>query len=295
MILTNKDLLTLCNTAILAAKQAGKFIAENANKNIAIQNKTGADSLASQVVTEVDFKAQEIILKTLAKSILDYDLALLTEESVDDKSRFEKDYFWCIDPMDGTLAFTEKTPGYAVSIGLVSKSGESLIGVVFNPSTKILYHAIKGEGAYKNEMPWKPDLSFENKNSFTLQMDRTFLKHKFYEHFIGEIKTILKSYGITELKIQKQAGAVLNACWVLDDAPACYFKLPKPQSGGGSIWDFAATSCIVSEASAFVSDINGDLIQLNRPETSFMNKNGVLFASNKEISDQLISFYKTLS
>jgi 3'-phosphoadenosine 5'-phosphosulfate (PAPS) 3'-phosphatase len=125
-------------------------------------------------------------------------------------------------------------------------------------------------------------------------MDRTFLKHKLYKHFITEIKSILKSYEITELKIQKQAGAVLNACWVLDEAPGCYFKLPKPQAGGGSIWDFAATSCIIHEAGALVSDFHANSIQLNRLETTFMNKHGVLFASNKEISDKLLGFYKTL-
>lgn len=290
MILTNKDLQSLCKIAIDAAKQAGKFISENANKNIAVQNKTGADSLASQVVTEIDIKAQEIILKALEKSISDYDLALLTEESVDDKSRFEKDYFWCIDPMDGTLAFTEKTPGYAVSIGLVSKSGESLIGVVFDPSTEILYHAIKGQGAFRNEKPWQPNLSLRNQSSFTLQMDRTFLKHKLYKPFIEELKAILKEFEIAELKIQKQAGAVLNACWILDEAPGCYFKLPKAQAGGGSIWDFAATSCIVKETGAFITDLNGSPIQLNRPETTFMNKNGVLFASHLEIQEKIIKF-----
>jgi 3'-phosphoadenosine 5'-phosphosulfate (PAPS) 3'-phosphatase len=290
MILTNKDLDSLCQTAIIAAKRAGKFIRENANKNIAVQNKTGADSLASQVVTEIDIKAQEIILETLNQSISDYDLALLTEESVDDKSRFEKDYFWCIDPMDGTLAFTEKTPGFAVSIGLVSKSGESLIGVVFDPSTEILYHVIKGQGAFKNEKQWNPDLSLENKSSFTLQMDRTFLKHRSYKHFIEGIKEFLKPYGITELKIQKQAGAVLNACWVLDEAPGCYFKLPKPQAGGGSIWDFAATSCIIHEAGAMVSDLYGKSLYLNRPETTFMNEKGVLFASHLEIQERILEF-----
>jgi fructose-1,6-bisphosphatase/inositol monophosphatase family enzyme len=295
MILTNKDLFRLCNTAIEAAKQAGKFIGENANKNVTVHNKTGADSMASQVVTEVDFKAQEIILKTLAKSISDYDLALLTEESVDDKSRFEKDYFWCIDPMDGTLAFTEKTPGYAVSIGLVSKNGESLIGVVFDPVTQTLYHAIKGQGAFLNNSPWRPDFLMNNKTAFTLNIDRSFVNHKMYEQTIAEIKNIIQSFGLTELKMQKQAGAVLNACWVLENAPGCYFKFPKPRAGGGSLWDFAATACIIKEAGAFVSDCYGELLELNRSESSFMNHKGVLFASNKEIQNEILKLYKMLS
>jgi len=125
MNLTSTNLSNLCKTAIEAAKQAGRLINSYTNKNITVQNKEAADSLASQVVTEVDVKAQDIILGVLSPTLEKYDLALLTEESVDDKSRFEKDYFWCIDPMDGTLAFTEKTPGYAVSVALVSKNGES--------------------------------------------------------------------------------------------------------------------------------------------------------------------------
>lgn len=294
MILTNKDLQKLCKKAIIAAKKAGNFIGKNADKAITVQNKSGADSLASQVVTEIDVQAQEIILQSLKKSISDYDLALLTEESVDDKSRFDKDQFWCIDPMDGTLAFTEKTPGYAVSIALVSKAGESLIGVVYNPSTKVLYHAIKGQGAFKNEKPWSPDLSMKNRSSFTLQMDRTFLHHRNYKPVIDEINGFVKEFGIGEFKIQKQAGAVLNACWVIDNAPGCYFKFPKPQAGGGSIWDFAATTCIAKEAGIIVSNFSENYLQLNHPETTFMNSQGVLFASDKEISDRILSLYKKL-
>ena len=55
-----------------------------------------------------------------------YDLALLTEELEDDGSRHVKDYFWCIDPIDGTLPFTQKKPGYGVSIALVARDGASV-------------------------------------------------------------------------------------------------------------------------------------------------------------------------
>ncbi|NQU52002.1 MAG: inositol monophosphatase [Bacteroidetes bacterium] len=295
MQLTKNDLNNLCNTAIEAAQKAGSFIRENTSKNHSVQNKNGADSLASQVVTEVDFKAQGIILSILEESIKHYDLALLTEESVDDKSRFEKDYFWCIDPMDGTLAFTEKTPGYSVSIGLVSKTGEPQIGVVYDPTTNLLYHAIKGQGAFKNEMPWKPELYLSGKSTFTLHIDRTFVTHKLYDRFMDEIKLIANTFGITTLKIQKQAGAVLNACWVVEEAPSCYFKLPKPQIGGGSLWDFAATNCIVSEAGGFASDFYGAPINLNRAESTFMNHKGVLFASNIELQEKIIALSSMLS
>ena len=79
MKLTNNNLKELCKIAIMAAKEAGQIINEFVDKNVTVNNKEGADSLASQVVTEVDIKAQEIILKILEDTIQNFDLALLTE------------------------------------------------------------------------------------------------------------------------------------------------------------------------------------------------------------------------
>jgi len=284
MHLKSTDLTNLCQTAIKAAQQAGKLISEYANKNIEVKNKEAADSLASQVVTEVDVKAQKVILDILSPTLSEYDLALLAEESTDDKSRFLKDYFWCIDPMDGTLAFTEKTPGYAVSIALVSENGEPVIGVVFDPSTQNLYYAVKDQGSFKNNQAWHPDLSNRNKPDFTLHMDRTFLEYEHYEDFISRLKNSLAEKNIGELKIQKQAGAVLNAIWVLDQAPGCYFKLPKATPGGGSLWDFAATACIFNELGAPAKSYDSSTLDLNRSDSTFMNHRGVLYAGNEEIA-----------
>lgn len=292
MKLNSKDLETLCQTAITAAKQAGKLISSYSNKTVTVQNKKAADSLASQVVTEVDIKAQNRILKTLSPTLQKYDLALLTEESVDDKSRFEKDYFWCIDPMDGTLAFTEKTPGYAVSIALVSKSGESQIGVVFDPVTETLYHAVKGAGAYKNNMPWKPNLSLPDKSCFNLYIDRSFIDHKNYNSIISRFQNLVQELKLNHLKIEKLAGAVLNACWIIDNAPACYFKIPKPQIGGGSLWDFAATACIISEAGAYAKSMDGSPLDLNRPDSTFMNHKGALYVSNRKLVNEIVEILR---
>jgi len=253
-----------------------------------------ADSLASQVVTEVDLKAQETILAVLSPTLIKYDLALLTEESTDDKSRFEKDYFWCIDPMDGTLAFTEKTPGYSVSIALVSKSGEPQLGVVFDPVAKTLYHAILKQGAFKNKQPWKPELSFRNKATFNLNIDRSYILHKNYKKSIVEIEKIAHKFDIEKIEIQNYAGAVLNAIWTLEKAPGCYFKLPKTTIGGGSLWDFAATACIVKEAGAYGTSFNGSVLDLNRKDSTYMNHKGVLYASDQTLAIEIQNIFKQL-
>ena len=281
MPLNSNDLLQLGSLAIKAARQAGEFIAAHAKDKMTVQTKTGGSSRASQVVTEVDLLCQELILQTLSPTLAQYDLALLTEESTDDHSRFEKDYFWCIDPLDGTLPFIESTPGYAVSIALVARDGTPQIGVVYDPVEQTLYHAVKGQGAFRNEQAWKVQSSG---TSFHLIADRSFARQPHYAETLAAIKRMADCPVETIL----HGGAAMNACWVLEKAPACYFKFPKPDDGGGSLWDYAATACIFREAGAVATDMRGAALDLNRRDSTFMNHRGILYASSHEIADAIM-------
>jgi len=252
MKLDMTDFQALCQVAIKAAKQAGEMIQKHVGCDMVVTHKSSGSSLASQIVTEVDLKSQEMILKLIQPTCEEYDLGLLIEESDDDLSRFEKDYFWCIDPLDGTLPFVERRPGYGVSIALVSREGLSYLGVVYDPVTQTLYHGIKGLGTFRNEniWDWKPN-------------------------FKGSYETI------------HCGGAVMNACWVLENAPACFVKRPKIQEGGGCLWDYAATACLFEGLGAVVSDSYGNALNLNSKDSVFMNHRGVLYASHREISNEL--------
>ena len=78
----------------------------------------------------------------------------------------------------------------------------------------------------------------------------------------------------------------MNACWVLERPAACHFKFAKPQAGGGSLWDYAATACLFQEAGAAVSDVYGDPLDLNRADSTFMNHRGAVYASDAELAAQ---------
>jgi len=65
----------------------------------------------------------------------------------------------------------------------------------------------------------------------------------------------------------------------LENGPGCHLKLPKPEEGGGSLWDYAATACIYEEVGAWATDVYGQPLELNRRESTFMNHRGVLYAS----------------
>jgi fructose-1,6-bisphosphatase/inositol monophosphatase family enzyme len=285
MKLDEKSLFLLRQCAITAAYQAGKFIKKQTLTDFDIQKKTGGNSKASQIFTEIDIKSQKIILANLRPTCKYFDLGMLTEEQADDKSRLEKDYYWCIDPLDGTLPFTEGKNGYSVSISLVSRQGEAVIGVIYNPVKDDIYYAIKNKGAFKNNaLSYKKILKSSN-TDFYFIMDRSFKQYRHYNQIYQLLENTVKEMGYSKLKIIDHGGAAMNAIWVLDHAPAVYFKFPKQKKGGGSLWDYAATSCIFHELGAHSSDIFMKELKLNQPDSTFMNKNGIFYASDLNLAN----------
>lgn len=275
------DLQHLANIAIEAALSAGTIIQKHMNEKVIVEKKEGGSNYASQVVTKVDRECERIILSHLKPTCKVFDIGVLSEETEDDGSRFEKDVFWCIDPLDGTLAFINKQPGFSVAIALIAKDGTPLIGVVFDPSTEIVYHAIKDNGAYKNRNPWE----IKNTNDYlTYVTDKKLTdtpKSAEIQNILNKHKANLGLKGIKEIS---GAGAVMNAILVLENGPACFLKLPKKEVGGGSIWDFAATACIYQELGLPATHFNGETLDLNKKGDTFMNHQGVYYSSFKKLN-----------
>ena len=278
------DLQSLAETAVTAARSAGQIISQSSNQKIEVEHKDGGHTYASQVVTEVDRKAQDAILEILNSASDEYDFALLTEESEDDHSRFQKEYFWCIDPLDGTLPFTKKEPGYSVSIALVSKCGKPQIGVVYDPVHDVLWEAAIGRGVKKNDQPWMMN---SNSEILTFTYDRSFEKHPERQRVLDELNSYAQAIGLTKVHATQYGGAVINACHALESAPGCHFKFAKPEEGGGSIWDYAATACLFEQAGASVSDVYGDALDLNRSDSTFMNHRGAVYATDTSLASKI--------
>ncbi len=278
------DLEALTREASQAALEAGEIIRSHQNRDVDVVHKEGGDTYASQVVTEVDRKAQDAILQVLGPTCEELELAVLTEESEDDHGRLEKDFFWCIDPMDGTLPFIRREPGYSVSIGLVAKDGSPRIGVVYDPVHDVLWQATKGEGILRNGEPWTLDVSSEE---LTFTYDRSFADHPERDRVLQELEDYAHSIGLKKLVATQFGGAVINACHALENGPGCHFKFAKPQEGGGSLWDYAATACLFEEAGAVVSDVHGQPLDLNRSDSTFMNHRGAVYATDENLAQRI--------
>ena len=270
--------------AVQATLEAGELIRSYQDREVEVLHKEGGGTYASQVVTEVDRKAQDAILQILGPSCEEFDLAVLTEESEDDGSRFEKDFFWCIDPMDGTLPFIRKEAGYSVSIGLVARDGSPQIGVVYDPVHDVLWQATKGQGVRRNGEPWTLNASSQE---LTFTYDRSFADRPERDRVLQELEEYAHTVGLSKLVATQFGGAVINACHALENSPGCHFKFAKPEEGGGSLWDYAATACLFEEAGAVVSDVHSEPLDLNRSDSTFMNHRGAVYATDRNLAERI--------
>jgi len=299
MRLDQKQLSELAELAVRAASSASAYIQQVDPSTLQlegmVEHKTAGDTLASQVVTEVDREAQAILHAALRPSCQAFDIGWLAEEDADDGSRFVSDYFWCIDPLDGTLCFIEHAlegkssregvGGFAVSVALLDRNGLPQIGVVADPISDRVRHAVRGSETTR---------SLIRDEHFILFADRSFSADPRAPLCLDSLEKLAQRRGLRGVEIRVEGGAVMNACWVMEHTSACYLKLPKPSLGGGSLWDFAATSCLAHACGASASDVWGKPLDLNRKDSTFMNHRGVLFASTPELATDLLAGIGTL-
>lgn len=290
MKLSTNDIESLAQVAQKVTYIAAEYIQSQVKETHHIELKDGIKNLATQVVTAIDLESQRLILEQLKPSLKTYDLGLLTEELPDDGSRLVKDYFWCIDPLDGTLPFTEQEPGYAVSIALVNQAGEPIIGAIADPYQKTYWLGIKGSGVFKNDEPY----AFEQKTkTLVCQFDRSFLNSANYKSTVEALQLLCQAQGYEEMEISTGKGAVMNAMSLLTEGSGCYVKWPKTARGGGCIWDYAATRLIFEELGLPVSTASGMDLPLNQKEV-YMNNYGVIYSTSHVLQQKIIRIGKQL-
>ncbi|MBB6671951.1 inositol monophosphatase family protein [Cohnella nanjingensis] len=139
----------LLASAIRYAKEAGEQILQRMSAPYRVGDKVNRADL----VTDVDLHSEQFIRAAIGRDYPDH--WILSEETDGARDAFGfmelpvPGFGWIIDPIDGTINFVHGIPHFAVSIGIV-QDGSLLHGVVFNPATRELYHASRGDGAFLN-------------------------------------------------------------------------------------------------------------------------------------------------
>lgn len=244
--------------AIQSIKEAGRVLKKNFRKNIKVFFKKDLTP-----ITDVDLKANEIIVKIIKKNFPSH--GIVSEES---GGRFGKEFIWIIDPLDGTRNYTKGFPFFSVSLALL-KEREPILGIVFNPLNGELYLAEKGEGAYLNGEKIKV-----NKINNLSKVILSFNKGQDLE---GGLRILMKIaphigtfrfWGSVHLEMCQIALGKIEGCLVS--------KL--------AFYDAIAGAFIVKEAGGRVTDFEGRDWQIN-------TKN--ILVTNGKIHNQLLKLIKS--
>ncbi|MTI32261.1 3'(2'),5'-bisphosphate nucleotidase CysQ [Xanthovirga aplysinae] len=136
-----KPLLELAKDAAL--KAGIKILEVYQNEELDVELKGDQSPL-----TKADKLAHQEIVKILENS----PLPILSEEgkNIPYEERKGWEYFWMVDPLDGTKEFIKKNGEFTVNIALINGQ-KSIMGVVYSPVLKKLYWGGKDLGAFMQE------------------------------------------------------------------------------------------------------------------------------------------------
>ena len=209
------------------AKNAGDTIMEIYNRDFSIEYKDDKSPL-----TEADLASNEVIIKGLEH----YGIPIMSEEgkSIEYEERKDWEYYWCIDPIDGTKEFIKKNGEFTVNIALIHKD-TPILGVVYAPAMNDMYKAKKGEGAFKNnkKLPLQSNPDMNKKISVVASKS----------HLSDETQAFIDALDTQEI-VQVSKGSSLKLCMVAEGEADIYPRLAPTME-----WDTAAADAIVRESS----------------------------------------------
>lgn len=238
------------------AKEAGEKILEVYNTDFEVQYKEDKSAL-----TDADLKANDVITKGLHEAFPE--IAILAEESIDDKSRLENEWCFIVDPLDGTKEFVKKNGEFTVNIALAHK-GESLMGVIYVPVTGGLYFALRGGGAfYEEDGETKPIRVSDATSNLKMAASRS--------HLSDRMKAFVEKNNIAELV---QVGSSLKGCYIAEGRADIYYRF-----GYTMEWDTAAMQCIVEEAGGIFRQMDDSPMRYNRVNS--LNEKGFYILNNE--------------
>jgi len=215
---------------IKIAKEAGNAIMQIYSQDFKVEYKKDHSPL-----TQADRKSHEIIEHGLSQ--LSINFPILSEEGreVPYEERKEWEYFWLIDPLDGTKEFVNKNNEFTVNVALVHNN-TPVLGVVYAPALDICYWAEHGKGAFKDglRLPLKEK---EISSTCKIVVSRS--------HMSNETKEFIDSIKTSKEKELVSMGSSLKICLVAEGEAQIY-----PRLGPTMEWDTGAAHAIIIESGA---------------------------------------------
>jgi 3'(2'), 5'-bisphosphate nucleotidase len=246
-----------------------------------VQTAIKAGNAILEVYRSSDFKVEEkadkspltladkLSHKTIVKNLAEFAIPILSEEGKDIpfEQRNKWQFYWLIDPLDGTKEFIKKNGEFTVNIAII-RGRKPIAGVVNLPDKDILYFASEEIGAYRSDVRRLADyldrqsaaksrlvdmsdsdagrmlqdlIAHSSKLPLDQSADRPFTIAGSRSHATPELEAFVekkrREYGEVEFI---SAGSSLKLCLVAEGRADIY-----PRTGPTMEWDTAAGQAIV--------------------------------------------------
>lgn len=252
-----KHLPALCNQIKRLAIEAGELTLEYFDESGYQGTQIKGDG---SPVTVADQKAEKLIEDALSK--IAPGVPMVGEEATAAgriPNLTETDYFWLVDPLDGTKEFIRGSGDFTVNIALIHNK-EPVLGVVYAPFHGELY-AGHGEGT---AIRWFEDSDKEKSlrcrsipaKGITVASSRSHgnggRQDKFLEQF----------------KVEKivRRGSSLKMTSIAAGKADIY-----PRFGPTCEWDTAASDAILRSAGGIITDLDGKKLTYGGADPKFLN------------------------
>ena len=215
-------------------------------------------------VTTADLAASVCIRRCLLQ--LTPDIPVLCEENTE-VAVSKPDCFWCVDPVDGTKEFINKTGEFCINIALI-KNAIPVLGVVWWPVKQCGYAAstVPCAAVFIDESGCQHNIS-------TRRWPADAAIQMLSRHHPNTCCLSDKSHGK-----QVRMGSALKGCFIAHGKADCYVR-----NGETSWWDTAAFQCIVEAAGGVVLDINRNPLRYEWGET-MINPNFIVLGDADQFS-----------
>jgi 3'(2'), 5'-bisphosphate nucleotidase len=202
------------------------------------------DVPASAVVREKDDKSPVTLADEVAHGILveglrrlDPSIPVVSEEAAADDFETRRTWrrFWLVDPLDGTKEFIKRRAEFTVNVALI-EDGEPVLGVVEAPALDLVYWAVKGGGAWREEKGAPAERIYSRAPAQGAPLTVV----ESLSHPSQELEDYLRTIPVAR---RVKAGSSLKFCWVAEGRADIY-----PRLGPTMEWDVAAGDCVYRQS-----------------------------------------------
>ena len=227
------------------AQAAAQVILDVYATDFAVRGKTDASP-----VTEADERAEAVIVAAL--HALAPEVPVVAEEAVAGGATPQVgDWFWLVDPLDGTKEFISRNGEFTVNVALV-ENGTPVLGVVLAPALGRLFAGVVGKGAFIEDEQGRRSIGCraEPAEGLTVVASRSH----------GDASALDAFLAGRRVASLKNAGSSLKLCLVAAGEADIY-----PRLGRTMEWDIAAGHAVLAAAGGSVTDLAGQPLGYGKP------------------------------